>query len=847
MPEIDPLAKYNAKRDFAKTAEPAGTLEPGHGNRFIVQKHDASRLHWDFRLEVDGVLKSWAVTRGPSIDPDQKRLAVRTEDHPMSYADFEGTIPAGEYGGGTVMLWDSGTWSPIAGKSAKDIDKGHLHFVLDGERMKGEWILIRLKPRSAKEKGENWLLRKVEDAESGGTDTLVETGLTSVSTGRTMVEIAEGKKPKSSPARGGGPSAPSADGGGGWPAARRSRRAPSTTRLKKASGPPPRAGEEPKFQDPQLCTLVDSVPTGSQWLHEVKYDGYRAQIAVAKGKATVFTRSGLDWTDKFQAIADAVAKLPVKTALIDGEIVAFKDGKPDFSTLKSAIANGEDMTFFAFDLLEQDGEDLTGLANLARKERLAPLIDGKDARVQYSDHIIGQGDQLFETMCREGYEGVVSKRADAPYRGKRTQAWLKIKCTQRQEFVIVGWTASTKSRGFASLLLGLNGPDGLVYAGKVGTGFDTATMLDLQERLAKIERTTPTVTAPRAAVRGAHWVTPKLVAEVAYAETTPDGVLRHSSFLGLREDKKASEVIAETPVAVALETPEIHIKVSSRDRVIFPESNITKGELADYYAAVSGIMLPWAGNRPISLVRCPQGRAKACFFQKHDAGSFGGSTGGEHVHKVAIREKDGSTEDYLYVDDADGLIACVQMGTIEFHGWGSSVATLEQPDRMVYDLDPDEDLGFDIVKKAAVDLKEHLAELGLVSFAMLSGGKGVHVVVPLTPKAEWPAVKDFADRFARALGEAEPDRFVATMSKAKRKGRIFIDWLRNQRGSTAVLPYVARARPGAPVAAPVSWTELRDIETAGRWSVRDAAELVARAASRDLAGWGIADQVLPDL
>lgn len=819
----DPLAKYNANRDFAKTAEPAGTLAPGHGNRFIVQKHDASRLHWDFRIEVDGVLKSWAVTRGPSIDPDQKRLAVRTEDHPMSYADFEGTIPAGEYGGGTVMLWDSGTWSPIAGKSAKDLEKGHLHFVLDGERMKGEWILIRLKPRG-KEKGENWLLRKVEDAESGGTDTLVETGLTSVSTGRTMVEIAEGVKPKLSSPRKRGPI---------------SRRTEMAPRLRGDD----KKGASPKFQEPQLCTLVDSVPTGSQWLHEVKYDGYRAQIAVAKGKAKVFTRSGLDWTDKFQAIADAVAKLPVKTALFDGEIVAFKDGKPDFSTLKNAISDGGDMTLFAFDLLELDGEDLTGLANLARKERLAPLIDGKDPRVQYSDHIVGQGEPLFETMCREGYEGVVSKRADAPYRGKRTQAWLKIKCTHRQEFVIVGWTPSAKSRGFASLLLGLNGPDGLIYAGKVGTGFDTATMLDLQERLAKIERKTPTVTAPRAAVRGAHWVTPKLVAEVAYAETTPDGVLRHSSFLGLREDKKASEVVAETPVAVAVETPEIHIKVSSRERVIFPESNITKGELADYYAAVSGIMLPWAGNRPISLVRCPQGRAKACFFQKHDAGSFQG----EHVHKVPIKEKDGSNEDYLYVDDADGLVACVQMGTIEFHGWGSSVATLEQPDRMVFDLDPDEELGFDVVKKAAVDLKEHLAELGLVSFAMLSGGKGVHVVVPLTPKAEWPAAKDFADRFARALGEAEPDRFVATMSKAKRKGRIFIDWLRNQRGSTAVLPYVARARPGAPVAAPVSWTELRDIDTAGRWSVRDAAELIARAGSRDLVGWGVADQILPDL
>jgi bifunctional non-homologous end joining protein LigD len=826
---LDPLATYNAKRDFAKTAEPAGTLAPGHGNRFIVQKHDASRLHWDFRIEVDGVLKSWAVTRGPSIDPDQKRLAVRTEDHPMSYADFEGTIPAGEYGGGTVMLWDSGTWAPIAGKSAKDLEHGHLHFVLEGARMKGEWMLIRLKPRG-KEKSENWLLRKVGDAEAGGTDTLVETGLTSVSTGRTMAEIAEGKKP--SPRRRPGPASKNAK-----PAAR-----------VQPSGPGLRRGDA-VLQEPQLCTLVDAVPAGNQWLHEVKYDGYRALIAVAQSrsgrKATVFTRSGLDWTEKFQPIADAMAKLPVKTALIDGEIVAFKDGKPDFSTLKDAISNAGDMTFFAFDVLQLDGEDLTSLPNIARKERLQPLVSGKDARVQYSEHIIGQGEQLFETMCREGYEGVVSKRADAPYRGKRTQAWLKTKCIQRQEFVIVGWTPSEKSRGFRALLLGLNGPDGLIYAGKVGTGFNTNTMLDLRERLETLEQKEPTVTAPRAAVRGAHWVKPELVAEVAYAETTPDGVLRHSSFLGLREDKAASEVVAETPVAVAAETgtPEIHIKVSSRDRVIFPESNVTKGELADYYAAVSGIMLPWVGNRPISLVRCPQGRAKQCFFQKHDAGSFKG----DDVHKVPILEKDGSTEDYLYVDDADGLVACVQMGTIEFHGWGSSVGTIERPDRMVFDLDPDEGLGFDVVKKAAADLKEHLAELGLVSFATLSGGKGVHVIVPLTPKAEWPAVKDFADRFARALGAAEPERFVATMSKAKRKDRIFIDWLRNQRGATAVLPYVARARAGAPVAAPVSWTELRDIDAANRWSVRDAAELIDRAGSRDLAGWGVADQVLPDL
>jgi bifunctional non-homologous end joining protein LigD len=808
----DPLARYNAKRDFSKTAEPAGTLDPGHGNSFMVQKHDATRLHWDFRLELDGVLKSWAVTRGPSLDPNEKRLAVRTEDHPLSYATFEGTIPAGEYGGGTVMLWDRGTWAPIAGKSAKDLEKGHLHFVLDGERMKGEWLLIRLKPRG-KERNENWLLRKIDDAEAGGTDTLVETALTSVTTGRTMQEIAEGAPAKK-------------------------RRPPGATLATRRSAKQTGRTRMPPFQSPQLCTLVDTVPDGTEWIHEVKYDGYRALISTGGGKAKVFTRSGLDWTDKFADIAAAAANLP--PALIDGEIVAFKEGRPDFSTLKDAISSGGAMTFFAFDLLSLDGEDLTALPNVARKERLRPLI-GDDPRLQFAEHIAGSGEQLFETMCREGYEGVVSKKADAPYRGKRTQAWLKIKCTRRQEFVIVGWTPSDKSRGFRSLLLGVHDGGKLRYAGKVGTGFSQELMNELRAKLDRIERKTPTLEAPRAAVRGAHWVSPKLVAEIAFTETTPDGVLRHPSFLGLRGDKAAAEVRVETPAPLPAPTAPA-VKVSNRDRVIFPESKVTKGDLADYYAAVAPVMLPWVAERPVSLVRCPQGRAKQCFFQKHDAGSFG-----DAVHQVPIREKDGSTENYLYVRDTAGLVACVQMGTIEFHGWGSRVDPLEKPDRLVFDLDPDEGLDFAATKKAAEFLKNQLAELGLASFPLLSGGKGVHVVVPLTPQAEWPAVKDFADRFARALAAAEPDRFTATMTKAKRKGRIFIDWLRNQRGATAIMPYSARARPQAPVAAPVSWTELRDLDTAARWHVGDAAELLERASSRALQGWGVANQVLPDL
>ena len=843
MAEDDPLSRYNAKRDFAKTAEPAGTLAPGNGNSFMVQKHDATRLHWDFRLELDGVLKSWAVTRGPSIDPDEKRLAVRTEDHPLSYATFEGTIPKGEYGGGTVMLWDRGTWTSVKGKDPrKTLTEGHLHFILDGERMKGEWLMIRLKPRG-REKNENWLLRKIDDAQAGGTDTLTEEALTSVATGRTMQEIEEGKKARALPRR---------------KAAKATTLAPTPEPAPAAAPAKPRRhggpATMPAFQQPQLCTLVDAVPTGNGWLHEVKYDGYRALIAVAGGKAKVFTRNGLDWTDKFAAVGEAAARLPVSSALIDGEIVAFKDGKPDFSTLKDAISAGGDMTLFAFDLLELDGEDLTGLPNIDRKERLRPLIGGNDARVQFAEHVIGAGEQLFETMCREGLEGVVSKKADAPYRGDRTKGWLKTKCILRQEFVIVGWTPSEKNRGFRALLLGVHENGELRYAGKVGTGFNHATMDELREKMDALARDTATVKAPRAMVRGARWIEPELVAEIAFTEVTPDKVLRHPSFLGLRGDKPAADVVVETPqhtpalraeIPGPAETPampEVHINVSSRDRVIFPEGNVTKGELADYYAQVSGIMLPWVGQRPVSLVRCPQGRGKQCFFQKHDAGSFG-----EWVHHVPVLEKDGHTENYLYVDDVDGLVACVQMGTIEFHGWGSRVDTLEQPDRLVIDLDPDEGLGFPETRKAAEFIKNQLAELGLTSFPLLSGGKGVHVVVPLTPKAEWPAVRDFAERFARALAAAEPDRFVANMAKAKRVGRIFIDYLRNGRGATAIMPYAARARANAPVAAPVSWTELRDIDTAALYTVRDAATLIERAGSRALEGWGIADQVLPDL
>jgi bifunctional non-homologous end joining protein LigD len=823
----DPLATYNRKRDFAKTAEPAGKVAAKRAKalRFMVQKHDATRLHFDFRLELDGVLKSWAVTRGPSLDPDDKRLAVRTEDHPLSYATFEGTIPKGEYGGGTVMLWDRGTWTPAPGKDPrKTIAEGHLHFTLHGERMKGEWVMFRLKPRP-KERGENWILRKVEDDYAGSPTGLTEGFLRSVKTGRTMEEIAAGKKASSSPPRKRGSSLVAA--------------------VRKKLDSRVRGNDVvfPNFREPQKATLVDHVPAGAGWLSEMKYDGYRCLLALAGGEARIYTRTGLDWTDKFPEIAAAAARIDCDSALLDGEIVALDgDGRTDFSALQEAISKGgRGLTLFLFDALEIDGTKLDGLPNIARKQRLATLIGkGAPPAILYADHILGKGEELFEAMCAAGQEGIVAKKADAPYRSGRTKAWLKVKCTRRQEFVIAGWSESDKAgRGFRALLLATHENGKLRYAGKVGTGFSAETQADLLRRLGKLAVAKPAVDVPRAEARGAHWVKPSLVAEIAFAEFTADNVVRHASFLGLRGDKAAKEVALEMPEPLPTSDD---VEISNPGRMVFPEAKVTKGALAAYYRALGPAMLAWTAGRPVSLVRCPQGRAKKCFFQKHDSGSFG-----PHVHHIPIKEKDGTKEDYLYVDDVAGLIACVQMGTIEFHGWGSRTDALETPDRLVFDLDPDEGVDFAVVRKAAKDLKRQLADIGLTTFPMLTGGKGVHVIAPLTPKAKWPAVKDFARRFALALAESEPERFTANLAKAQRTGRIFIDYLRNQRGATAIMPYSVRARDGAPVAAPVGWEELDEFEAGGHFTVKDADRLLDRAGSRTLEGWGEAAQTLPDV
>ncbi len=820
------LAAYQAKRDFSRTAEPAPAAEEklpwGKGNGFMVQKHDATRLHYDLRLELDGTLKSWAVTKGPSPNPEDKRLAIRTEDHPLAYATFEGTIPKGEYGGGTVMMWDRGTWMPHPGKdSARTLEEGHLHFTLEGERMKGEWIMIRLKPRPG-ERQESWILRKVADEHVGSSGGLTDQYLTSIKTGRTMQEIAAGKAA----------------------AELKSWNAAGSSASRKGSGK--QGDAPPSFREVQKATLVDHVPAGSEWLHEIKFDGYRCLLSLGGGEARIYTRSGLDWSHKFPEVVAAARELEVASALIDGEIVKLDDtGNTNFSALQAAISEGgRGLTLFAFDLLELNGEDLTALPNLQRKERLASALgDGKPPFILYADHIIGKGEELFEAMCQAGGEGIISKRAAAPYRGTRTKSWLKIKCVQRQEFVIIGWSESDKKgRGFRSLLLGLHQDGKLRYAGKVGTGFSTAVQHELRERFEGLAADRPAAPVPRAEARGARWIEPELVAEVAFAEFTSEGVIRHGSFLGLRSDKRARDVVPERPQPTPAPAVDHGVAITNPDRIIDPDAGVTKQELFQYVEAVGTLMAAWATHRPLSLVRCPQGRAKKCFFQKHNTGSFG-----PHVHQIPIEEKQGQTEDYVYVEDVAGLLACVQMGTIEFHGWGSRVDDVEKPDRLVFDLDPDEGLSFNKVKDAAVDLKGFLADMGLQSFPLLTGGKGLHLVVPLTPSVQWPVVKDFAQRFCVALATAEPERFTANLAKAQRKGRIFLDYLRNQRGATAILPYSARARTGTPVAAPITWDELGDTSGGNRFTVREAALLLERASSTQLQGWGQADQQLPDL
>ena len=829
----DKLKTYQSKRDFSKTAEPSGQAtgkRKAKALSFVVQKHDATRLHYDFRLELDGVLMSWAVTKGPSTNPADKRLAVHVEDHPLDYGGFEGTIPKGQYGGGTVMLWDEGTWEPI-GDPHEGLKKGELKFVLHGKRMKGEWVLVHMKGRDQKTRSgarENWLLIKHNDEYATRTDGLTEEFTTSVETGRDLEGIARGNKPRRKPVTG--------------------RKVPSANVWTKSG-----AVSLPDFQEPELATLVDEIPTGDDWLFEMKYDGYRALAAVAGDQVRIYTRHGNDWTEQFHPMVEPLSRLTKGSALLDGEIVAFKDGRTDFSTLKDALSSGAPLTYFVFDLLEQDGEDLRKLPLVDRKERLRKLLGKPSAKsaVQFSEHIEGQGEKFFKAMCEGGYEGMVTKLGRSHYIGARTREWLKIKCIQRQEFVIGGWRPSEKKSTFASLLLGTWDNGKLIYRGRVGTGFNARNSAELQQAMdERARQTSPFADAPRDISRRANWIEPTLVGEVAFSEVTPDGYLRHPSFMGLRQDKNAKEVKLEKPAAPptaakampkpktkakALErvelTDEKGIEVADRlgirlthpGKVVY-EPGITKAQLVAYYDAVAERILPHIARRPLSLVRLPTGSKKP-FFQKHDSGGFP-----DAFKKVQITETTGPTDIYLYIDDEAGLAANVQMNVLELHIWGSHIDRLEQPDRIIFDIDPDEGLDFGVTRQAAADIRDKLAELGLKTYPMVTGGKGIHVIAPLRPTLEWPQVKAFCHAFAEKLAADEPDRFTANIRKVNRKGRMFVDYLRNERGATAVCPFSTRAKTGATCAVPLSWDELDGIAGA---NIFGPAEAAARARAPD--------------
>jgi bifunctional non-homologous end joining protein LigD len=808
----DLLAEYKAKRNFKKTPEPGPERKRSTGNGFVIQKHAARRTHFDFRLEHDGVLKSWAVTKGPSLDPAQKRLAVRTEDHPLEYGGFEGVIPRGEYGGGPVMIWDRGTWEPI-GDPDEDLAKGDLKFRLHGERLNGDFVLVRMKPRKGDGKRENWLLIKKRDDYAHAGDEPTQTYDTSVVSGRSMPAIETGDVPV-------------------WNS-NRSKKKPASDRTGK-TGKAPRRTLAPIFVAPELATLESEVPDGAGWLHEVKYDGYRIIGRKAGDELTLFSRSGLDWTVRFPAIASALERLPCKDALVDGEVAfVLPSGVTDFKSLQEHIDTPHQaIRYFLFDLIEVDGEDWRKKPLETRKDRLARLLSAKGLpeRLIYSDHVRGSGRDFLAEACASGLEGIVSKRASAPYRSGRGKDWLKIKCGKRAEFVIGGYSRSTtKDRPFASLLLGTFKDGELNYAGKVGTGFDSADLTALAKRFKPLERKmSPFAEVPTAERRGAVWLEPELVAEIAYTEWTGDGRLRHPSFQGLREDKFAREVQRDAPEAsdraVVAESSGhtskrkgdpmfAGITLSNPDKVLFPDPGLTKLDLARYYEAVAPAMLPYIINRPISLVRCPEGYAKECFFQRH--AMKGMSTAIKEIHIAGGESK----RKYLYIEDAEGLFALVQIGALEIHDWGVSLDEIDKPDRLVFDLDPDEGLDLATLKAAAQEVREFLADLGLKSVLKSTGGKGLHVVAPLTPKLGWAEIKAFAKGVADGLVAARPDRYTANPLKRTRRGKIFVDYLRNQRGGSAIANFSTRARAGAPVAAPLAWDELKALKVAAPYDV----------------------------
>jgi bifunctional non-homologous end joining protein LigD len=935
-----PLEQYRRKRDFSRTPEPAGgkrarrrPAAPAAGAAFVVQKHAARRLHYDFRLEMDGVLKSWAVPKGPSLDPHEKRLAVQVEDHPIEYGDFEGVIPPGEYGGGTVLLWDRGTWRSEEGEPLAAWRQGKLKLELEGEKLRGGWTLVRMTGSRAGDNRENWLLIKENDATArpGSDDALVREQVRSAASGQTIEEIAAdpprvwgpdgatelepaakrgagrkrgapGASSRAAKAKGAArASSPAAKAKGAAGAASRPavrRRPPEPAKLAELASAVPgaRRAAMPRTVAPELATLVSAPPAGGQWLHEIKFDGYRLVCEVRRGKARLLTRHGKDWSARFAPVAAAAAALPVDTAILDGEVtVLLPDGKTSFQALQESLGDGgrgragggskggdagrpdgAEMVYFLFDLLYLDGHDLRPAPLLERKQALRELLDAAGIEtgggpIRWSDHVAGHGEDFYRQACRFGLEGIISKRADLAYHSGRSKDWLKVKCLQRQELVIGGFTEPEGTRaGLGALLLGFYEDGRLVYAGKVGTGFTAQVLVDLRRRLERSERQSPPfVNPPRGAeARGAHWVEPKLVCEVAFSEWTRDAHLRHPTFQGLREDKPAREVRRElpeappaasrgkaeaphrgsggakktapakaprsaraappakaTPASAHVSAPKPRgavevagVRLTHPDKVLYPGRGLTKRDLAEYYERIGDWILPQIANRPLVLVRCPEGQGGECFYQKHLTHQFP-----DAVLRVAV-EEGGKTVQYGAVDSLAGLVSLVQMGALELHVWGAHRDQIERPDYAVFDLDPDVGLAWERVVEAALDLRDLLAETGLRSFLKTTGGKGLHVVLPLARRHGWDELKAFTRAVVEGMVAGHPDRFTSNPLKARRRGRIFVDYLRNGRGATSIAAYSTRSRPGAPVSTPLAWEELAGDVRADTWTIENLPE-----------------------